>query len=370
MKNLFDFATKELSQDAFLSWFIANCNDKTIGDYSYSFLNFLTGLKLKFGDIKKMTVLQQEHNMDIVVDFWLDKNKKPESHYVLVIEDKTTSSAHSGQLRKYANIMDSWNTEEPNYKDRRFKIFYKVDSITEQDKREIEFGNDGYDKNDRWIVFDVDKIYDFFSNIEETKSEILNSYIEHLRTLHNDLKIVSESPIKEWNFVNYQTFFRENIKCEYKNSHFESWQYQGRLVSSAFYYHPLNNKYNKHVSDDYPSYAYPLVEFVFRKNSDKILIYTHISYHWRDNNDKEHWSWKHAQYDPKDGSREDAKHFLDLIKNSLSKQEGIKVRKMGSDKDQTISVDEILLDGKTNNQIQTEIADKLVKYFELFSSVE
>ena len=59
----------------------------------------------------------------------VEKNKKPESHYVLVIEDKTTSSAHSGQLRKYANIMDSWNTKEPNYKDRRFKIFYKVDSI-------------------------------------------------------------------------------------------------------------------------------------------------------------------------------------------------------------------------------------------------
>lgn len=53
MNNIFDFATKELSQDAFLSWFIANCNDENIGEYSYKFINFLTGFNFKVGEIKK-----------------------------------------------------------------------------------------------------------------------------------------------------------------------------------------------------------------------------------------------------------------------------------------------------------------------------
>lgn len=30
MKNLFDFATKELSQDAFLRWFVSNYEDSKL----------------------------------------------------------------------------------------------------------------------------------------------------------------------------------------------------------------------------------------------------------------------------------------------------------------------------------------------------
>ena len=70
MYNIFDFATKELSQDAFLCWFIANCNEPSIGEHSYRFINFLTGYDFKFGDIKRVTIKQQEHNMDIIVDLW------------------------------------------------------------------------------------------------------------------------------------------------------------------------------------------------------------------------------------------------------------------------------------------------------------
>ena len=122
MENIFDFATKELSQDAFLSWFIANCNELEIGEYSYDFINLISGFDFKVGDIKEVTIKQQEHNMDIVVDLW-DVNNL---HYVIVIEDKTSSSAHSGQLKRYADIMNGWNTDEEGYIERRHKVFYKV----------------------------------------------------------------------------------------------------------------------------------------------------------------------------------------------------------------------------------------------------
>ena len=164
MKNIFDFATKELSQDAFLSWFIANCNEPSIGKYSYQFINLLTGYNFKLGDIKEVTIKQQEHNMDIIADLW----SKDNLHYVIVIEDKTTSSAHSGQLKKYANIMDDWNNDEPNYFDRRRKIFYKVDYLTDQDYLELKQGNDGYDEQDQWRVLNIKKIHDFFSLIPIT----------------------------------------------------------------------------------------------------------------------------------------------------------------------------------------------------------
>lgn len=39
MKNLFEFATKELSQDAFLRWLIENYNDPNVGKCSKELLN-------------------------------------------------------------------------------------------------------------------------------------------------------------------------------------------------------------------------------------------------------------------------------------------------------------------------------------------
>ena len=137
MKNIFDFATKELSQDAFLSWFIASYNELEVSEYSYKFINFLTGYQFNVGDIKKVTIKQQCDDIDIAVDFWTNDDL----HYVLIIEDKTTSSAHTSQLEKYAKTMDGWNNNEEGYINRRRKVFYKVNHLTNQDKKELEIGN-------------------------------------------------------------------------------------------------------------------------------------------------------------------------------------------------------------------------------------
>lgn len=102
MKNLFDYATKELSQDAFLRWFIENWDDeedKTLQEASLDFLDFLTGetLALDLSKAKIITHSQVKH-MDITVDIYPDKNS--DVHDVIVIEDKVYSSEHK-QLVAY-----------------------------------------------------------------------------------------------------------------------------------------------------------------------------------------------------------------------------------------------------------------------------
>ena len=144
MKNIFEYATKELSQDAFLCCFIANCNDEAISEYSYDFINLITGFNFGVGDIKHVQIIQQGNNMDIIVDFWTSDNKDAKSHYVIIIEDKTNSSAGDNQLVKYAEIMDGWNTNEPGYKDRRRKVFYKVNGLSNKDNSEIDKANEKY----------------------------------------------------------------------------------------------------------------------------------------------------------------------------------------------------------------------------------
>lgn len=375
MNNIFDFATKELSQDAFLGWFISNCNEEGIKEYSYEFINLITKFNFKVGDIKKVQVKQQENNMDIIVDFWTSEDLNPQSHYVIIIEDKTTSSAHSGQLKRYAEIMNGWNTNEPGYKERRRKVFYKVNKETDQDKLEIKEGDKSFETNDCWRPFYIDDIYKFFSKIPLTKSEILNSYVEHIKQIYNDLNVVSNKPVSEWNYNNYVTFFQKVIDKKFSKKgydyHFESSQYLGRLVSVAFHYHsnPQNTRLNKKVSEKFPCFAYPLVEFIFKKYATSIVIYSHISYHWKDDanlKDNEKWSWKPNSYKP---SLTDAREFMELLKTDLSNMPGIKVRKMNNEKDQTISSDSISLK-QSNQMIEKEILNKLDMYFSVFKLID
>lgn len=366
MNNIFDFATKELSQDAFLSWFIANCNDENIGEYSYKFINFLTGFNFKVGEIKKINIKQQERNIDIIVDLWTFDNL----HYVFIIEDKTTSSAHDDQLKNYANEMNKWNNDEVDYIRRRRKIFYKVNFLTEQDELEIQKGNDNFDINDQWRVFDIDKIYSFFASISVTKSEILNSYVEHIKQIYNDLHFVSEKPIKEWNFINFETFFSKIIRTEFFNEkwkfNFKTWPYRGRALSVCFYYTPNNEKFYINTKGKHPCFAYPLIEFVFRKYTKKIMIYTHVLYCWyneqEDKNGIDNSTWKYNNYEPNVSK---AKSFMETLKSTLNEQLGVKTHKMNSAHDQTISVDYIeILDSK--DEMIKIILNKLCSYFEAF----
>ena len=356
MNNIFDFATKELSQDAFLSWFISNCNEDGIKEYSYEFINLITDYHFKVGDIKKVQIKQQENNMDIIVDFWTSEDLNPQSHYVIIIEDKTTSSAHSGQLKRYAEIMNSWNTNDPGDKERRRKVFYKVNKKTDQDKLEIEEGNKGFETNDLWRPFYIDDIYEFFSKIPLTKSEILNSYVAHIKQIYNDLNVVSNKPMSEWNYNNYVTFFEKVIKEKFSKKGYDcdswSFQYQGRLVSFVFCYrsNPQNTRLNKQVTEDMPCFAYPLVEFIFKKYATSIVIYSHILYHWNDGK-KIIESWKPNSYKP---SLTDAREFMELLKKDLSNVPGIKVRKMNNEKDQTICSDSISLK-QSNAMIRRDI---------------
>ena len=81
MKNLFEYATKELSQDAFLRWLIENWNesdDKELQKASRGFLNSLTDNAYSHLDYEKAKIVTyaQVAHMDITIDVFPDKDKK------------------------------------------------------------------------------------------------------------------------------------------------------------------------------------------------------------------------------------------------------------------------------------------------------
>lgn len=101
--NIFNFATKELSQDAFICWLLswADSSCQNIDDNMHKLgLYFLHSLLSKKGvtinEIQKVQIRRQKEGIDISVII--------NDEYIIVIEDKIFSKKHGNQLKKYYEI--------------------------------------------------------------------------------------------------------------------------------------------------------------------------------------------------------------------------------------------------------------------------
>ena len=106
--NLFDYAGKELSQDAMICWLIAwaghgdteDPEDRALHDCGRHFVRALLRkhhIDLNPSEvIEKTEIHQQDHGIDVLARVTTDQEE-----YVLLIEDKTDTEDHSQQLQRY-----------------------------------------------------------------------------------------------------------------------------------------------------------------------------------------------------------------------------------------------------------------------------
>jgi len=117
--NLFQYATKELSQDAFLCWLLAWSDERNCGEdgaLHAAGLNLLNSLLRLHGEAPlekpSITIHKQLYHVDIVVEVNQD--------LILMVEDKVHSTEHAAQLTYLGNIV----REYPNRK--VLPIFFKT----------------------------------------------------------------------------------------------------------------------------------------------------------------------------------------------------------------------------------------------------
>ena len=208
MKNLFEYATKELSQDAFLRWFIEN-------DYNGSGRDLLGVLANV--DSEKITNIRtwaQSEHIDICVDF--DVDSEP---HILIIEDKVNTGEHSNQLERYMKSVQKWNNASDDYKNRKSHfIFYKTRILKENDKEYIESRKiEG--KPFKWIVFDLMQINSFFEKYLNSDNLIIKQYAEYVHHLAEDSTntiIPTEHRIIAW-----KSFFERIVKPRFENTNLD-----------------------------------------------------------------------------------------------------------------------------------------------------
>ena len=214
MENLFRFATRELSQDAFLRWFFESANeDETFKPIVADFIRYFTKnqknerpvIDLETKDIIKIKTYAQINKIDVSVDIF---SKKFNGHKTIVIEDKTESNVHNNQLEVYNNSIKNWRYEAGSSDDNVYKVFYKTSTIGEDERKRV--------KDSKWTWFDLQQIHSFFIKYKnKTDSHVLNDYIDHLTELitqsEND-KLPSEHNILEW-----KAFFERTLKPALEN---------------------------------------------------------------------------------------------------------------------------------------------------------
>ena len=201
--NLFNFATSELSQDAFFCWslnWLAVKEDSEDPYYKYgkAMLDLFLGdnTKEKYTDvlIKKQFIVKQENNeinnstkTDSIADEKKRKNKgiidilvlfKIEGKtHALIIEDKTYTSQHNNQIAMYKNNLPATLKNSNDAEIEPYKNLSSENIYTTYVKTGIMYSQDIFMKNTVNTVVDFDRLYSLLTSYSPESKEAITSDI-------------------------------------------------------------------------------------------------------------------------------------------------------------------------------------------------
>ncbi|GHG08104.1 PD-(D/E)XK nuclease family protein [Thalassotalea marina] len=204
--NLFSFATSELSQDAFICWFLTwaksehAAHDLSLHHCARQFITkiFLKHAKTVPSKITDIKVTKQDRHIDVLC---VINNKYP-----IIIEDKTGSENHSDQLRRYVKEIEQ---REFNATD-ILPIYYK----TEEQSCYSTVLEHGYQ------VFLRDEMIEVLEQYEG-QNQILLNYRDYLIQITAKVKSFLHLPISEWGWHSWQGFY-SCVKNELRDG---NWDY-------------------------------------------------------------------------------------------------------------------------------------------------
>ncbi|MYF00277.1 MAG: hypothetical protein F4234_08925 [Gammaproteobacteria bacterium] len=200
--NLFDYAKSELSQDAFLCWLIEWADikyqkvDSVLHRTATEFLKSI-GRKFDNNPLKEAVTLQVEIEQQYKYIDVLVRIKIGDQTYVLVIEDKTDSTARKGQLEQYRE------TIKKEYPESNLLLVYlKTGEILPEAKREAE-------KNEYVVYSRNDLLRVLETSAKETNDSILSDFYIRLRQINIDCNKFRTERISKWtkNWRAWEGFF-------------------------------------------------------------------------------------------------------------------------------------------------------------------
>lgn len=194
--NIFDIATKELSQDAFITWLLMfadkGCKreDEVLNECAREFVTELIKSHYPNFDEKITSVKagRQRENIDI----WAEVNDK----YFIVIEDKTNTKEHSNQLSRYREAAERMAESKSVV-----CIYIKTGNENKASLTRVE--NKGFKVFDRKNLI---RILEKYTDL--IKNNIFIDFLERIKRLEEKNNQFGEIAITEWQGIDWQGFFQ------------------------------------------------------------------------------------------------------------------------------------------------------------------
>lgn len=192
--NLFRFATSELSQDAFLCWLLS------WGDPSFAAsepalhrtATLLLDRLLERGKVQrpeaysKVVVKRQVNRIDVLVEVNDD--------IAVLIEDKTFTQHHSGQLERYLSAV-----RQKYSKDKVAAIYFKTgDQCNYIEIEKAEF-----------FPFLRSDLLSVLQQGKDVRSDIFRDFIAYLKGIDEAVDGFKTKPLPEWDGSCWVGFFKE-----------------------------------------------------------------------------------------------------------------------------------------------------------------
>ena len=206
--NIFQYATKELSQDAFICWLVA-CGREADGELRKCGIAFVEALMRTGGarviDARSGAVenydgegrvtsvcnpSRQHGGIDVYFQAKIDGNVVS-----FVLEDKTGTEMHGGQLERYRKAVRKDTEEEDLIK----AVYFKTGYVFDDERERAESA--GY------CVFDAEDVVAFFKKDEwRTLHDFVDDFAEHIgKRVKARQKALSEWDLNEgfvqWEFM-------------------------------------------------------------------------------------------------------------------------------------------------------------------------
>lgn len=192
--NIFSYATSELSQDAFICWFLSWANPQLKSSDSSLHICATKLIELFFTKhncctpekFTSVEVRKQDKNIDVLCII--------NSKYPIIIEDKTNTGAHSGQLEKYLNDVIGRGYKRENV----LPIYYK----TEEQSCYKSVRSNSYQPVLRNEILEVINEY-------KGANSILLDYRKYLQSLSDDVASFLLTDINNWSWRAWTGFYSE-----------------------------------------------------------------------------------------------------------------------------------------------------------------
>ena len=208
--NLFEYATKELSQDAMICWLIHWADDRC-ADIDWQLhrcgRRFVLALLGKHGvatlpEQITTTIHRQDGGIDVLARL---------SHeHVLLIEDKTETKNRRGQLRRYYQqvIQGDTRLEDDINAENVYPIYLKTGDQSRANDRKIE--RDTEDLYRPYRVFNRSDFLDVLRSYDGTHQALIDFRVYHERR-ENSLKSFlcwEENLQFEWSWKSWKGFYQ------------------------------------------------------------------------------------------------------------------------------------------------------------------